>query len=113
MKYHSQTLGYIIGGNSRRSESDQLAKGVNLVVATPGRLLDHLEHCKSFRYKNLKVMYFQVEENHSVEIALHFQVVVLSKKCKPAVASLVYCTPTFCINPAYHKVLAYNICFYP
>jgi hypothetical protein len=34
MKNHSQTLGYVIGGNNRRTEADQLAKGVNLLVAT-------------------------------------------------------------------------------
>ncbi|CAD6215029.1 unnamed protein product [Miscanthus lutarioriparius] len=56
MKYHSQTLGYVIGGNNRRSEADQLAKGVNLLVATPGRLLDHLQNTKSFIYKRLKCL---------------------------------------------------------
>lgn len=55
MKYHSQTLGYIIGGNGRRGEADQLAKGVNLLVATPGRLLDHLQNTKGFIYRRLKV----------------------------------------------------------
>ncbi|CAN6322259.1 unnamed protein product [Urochloa humidicola] len=56
MKHHSQTLGYVIGGNNRRSEADQLAKGVNLLVATPGRLLDHLQNTKSFIYKRLKCL---------------------------------------------------------
>ena len=55
MKYHSQTLGYVIGGNGRRTEADQLAKGVNLLVATPGRLLDHLQNTKGFIYRRLKV----------------------------------------------------------
>jgi len=32
-----------MGGANRRAEVDKLVKGVNLVVATPGRLLDHLE----------------------------------------------------------------------
>jgi hypothetical protein len=32
-----------MGGANRRAEVDKLAKGVNLLVATPGRLLDHLE----------------------------------------------------------------------
>lgn len=32
-----------MGGANRRAEVDKLGKGVNLVVATPGRLLDHLE----------------------------------------------------------------------
>ncbi|XP_047085937.1 DEAD-box ATP-dependent RNA helicase 27-like [Lolium rigidum] len=56
MKYHSQTLGYVIGGNSRRGEADQLAKGVNLLVATPGRLLDHLQNTKGFMYKSIKCL---------------------------------------------------------
>jgi hypothetical protein len=80
MKYHSQTLGYVIGGNNRRSEADQLAKGVNLLVATPGRLLDHLQNTKSFIYKRLKVMELlsgifipKPEENLSVEVALYFK----------------------------------------
>jgi ATP-dependent RNA helicase DDX18/HAS1 len=40
--FHSQTFGVVMGGANRKSEADRLAKGVNLIVATPGRLLDHL-----------------------------------------------------------------------
>jgi len=43
MAHHSQTFGIVIGGANRRAEVDKLVKGVNLIVATPGRLLDHLE----------------------------------------------------------------------
>lgn len=43
MEFHSQTFGIVIGGANRRAEAEKLAKGVNLLVATPGRLLDHLE----------------------------------------------------------------------
>jgi ATP-dependent RNA helicase DDX18/HAS1 len=43
MAHHSQTFGIVIGGANRRAEADKLAKGVNLLVATPGRLLDHLQ----------------------------------------------------------------------
>lgn len=39
----NQTLGLIMGGTSRQSEANKLAKGVNFLVATPGRLLDHLQ----------------------------------------------------------------------
>ena len=42
MKYHSQTFGIVIGGANRRAEEEKLVKGVNLLVATPGRLWDHL-----------------------------------------------------------------------
>lgn len=43
MAHHSQTFGIVIGGANRRAEAEKLEKGVNLIVATPGRLLDHLE----------------------------------------------------------------------
>ena len=42
MAHHSQTFGIVIGGTSVRAERERLVKGVNLLVATPGRLLDHL-----------------------------------------------------------------------
>ena len=32
-----------MGGGNRRVEVEKLAKGVNLLVATPSRLLDHLQ----------------------------------------------------------------------
>ena len=42
LQYHSKTHGVVIGGAKRSSEANMLQKGVNLLVATPGRLLDHL-----------------------------------------------------------------------
>lgn len=56
LKYHSQTVGKVIGGEKRKTEAEILAKGVNLLVATPGRLLDHLENTNGFIFKNLKFL---------------------------------------------------------
>jgi ATP-dependent RNA helicase DDX18/HAS1 len=42
-----------MGGANRRSEAEKLVKGVGLLVATPGRLLDHLQNTKGFVYRNL------------------------------------------------------------
>eukprot|EP00775_Hariotina_reticulata_P002528 gene2528-2830_t len=53
MKHHSQTHGLVMGGANRRAEAEKLVKGVNLLVATPGRLLDHLQNTKGFVYRNL------------------------------------------------------------
>lgn len=50
---HSQTYGLIMGGANRRTEAERLAKGVNLIIATPGRLLDHLQNTKGFVFRNL------------------------------------------------------------
>lgn len=54
--FHSQTFGVVMGGANRKAEADRLSKGVNLIVATPGRLLDHLRNTKSFVFKNLKAL---------------------------------------------------------
>jgi ATP-dependent RNA helicase DDX18/HAS1 len=50
---HSQTYGLIMGGANRRTESEKLAKGVNIIICTPGRLLDHLQNTKGFVFRNL------------------------------------------------------------
>ncbi|KAH9921967.1 DEAD-domain-containing protein [Epithele typhae] len=54
MAHHSQTFGIIMGGANRRDEETKLQKGVNLLIATPGRLIDHLEGSKGFVFRNLK-----------------------------------------------------------
>ncbi|KAF3337763.1 DEAD-box ATP-dependent RNA helicase 27-like protein [Carex littledalei] len=56
LKHHTQTLGLAVGGVPIGKEAQQLVKGVNLLVATPGRLLDHLKKTKNFIYKNLECL---------------------------------------------------------
>lgn len=56
MRYHHQTFGLVIGGANRKAEAEKLKKGVNLLVATPGRLLDHLQNTQGFVYKNLQCL---------------------------------------------------------
>jgi ATP-dependent RNA helicase DDX18/HAS1 len=54
LKNHYHTYGLIMGGASKQSEQQKLAKGINILVATPGRLLDHLQHTQNFNFKNLQ-----------------------------------------------------------
>lgn len=54
--YHSKTHGVIMGGAKRSTEANLLKKGINLLVATPGRLLDHLENTEGFVFQNLKML---------------------------------------------------------
>lgn len=56
MAHHSQTYGIVIGGANRRAEAEKLMKGVNLLIATPGRLLDHLQNTEGFVFKNCKAL---------------------------------------------------------
>lgn len=56
LKYHHHTYGLIIGGSNRKEEVKKLAKGINILVATPGRLLDHLQNTNDFLFKNLQCL---------------------------------------------------------
>ena len=46
----------IVGGMEFQSQSIQLAKGPHIIVATPGRLIEHLEKTKGFNLKSLKYL---------------------------------------------------------
>ncbi|XP_075976081.1 putative ATP-dependent RNA helicase pitchoune [Anticarsia gemmatalis] len=51
--YHENiTSALVIGGESRKRQSAELATGVNIVVSTPGRLFDHMR-TKEFDYRNV------------------------------------------------------------
>ncbi|XP_056281713.1 ATP-dependent RNA helicase DDX18 [Pseudoliparis swirei] len=56
MVHHVHTFGLTMGGSNRSAEAQRLANGVNIVVATPGRLLDHLQNTPGFMYKNLQCL---------------------------------------------------------
>jgi ATP-dependent RNA helicase DDX18/HAS1 len=49
------TYGLIMGGANRKTEAERLRKGVNIIIATPGRLLDHLKNSPGFVIRNLLV----------------------------------------------------------
>ncbi|XP_064650108.1 probable ATP-dependent RNA helicase DDX31 [Lineus longissimus] len=46
--------GSVMGGENRKSEKARLRKGINILVATPGRLLDHLQNTTSINIARLK-----------------------------------------------------------
>ena len=52
----SQTHAIVMGGANRKQEAERLVKGVNILIATPGRLLDHLQNTKGFIFRNLKAL---------------------------------------------------------
>ena len=43
---HYIVAGNVLGGEKKKSEKARLRKGLNILVATPGRLADHLENTK-------------------------------------------------------------------
>ncbi|XP_049985288.1 ATP-dependent RNA helicase DDX18 [Alexandromys fortis] len=56
MTHHVHTYGLIMGGRNRSAEAQKLTNGINIVVATPGRLLDHMQNTPGFMYKNLQCL---------------------------------------------------------
>ncbi|KAL0225134.1 hypothetical protein RCL1_003046 [Eukaryota sp. TZLM3-RCL] len=53
---YSHTHGVIMGGANRKAEVEKLRKGVNLIVATPGRILDHMQNTEGFLFSNLALL---------------------------------------------------------
>ncbi|XP_030850315.1 ATP-dependent RNA helicase HAS1 [Strongylocentrotus purpuratus] len=56
LEHHYHTFGLIMGGTDRSTEAKKMAKGINIIVATPGRLLDHMQNTPQFMYKNLQCL---------------------------------------------------------
>ncbi|CUM64194.1 uncharacterized protein PRCAT00001788001 [Priceomyces carsonii] len=51
---HQIVPGIVIGGEKKKSEKARIRKGVNILVATPGRLADHLENTKTLDVSQLR-----------------------------------------------------------
>ncbi|XP_072198346.1 ATP-dependent RNA helicase DDX18 [Excalfactoria chinensis] len=56
MNHHVHTYGLIMGGSNRSAEAQKLGNGINIIVATPGRLLDHMQNTPGFMFKNLQCL---------------------------------------------------------
>ena len=48
--------GILSGGEKKKSEKARLRKGINILIATPGRLIDHIKHTKSLRLDKLQFL---------------------------------------------------------
>ncbi|CAG9787191.1 unnamed protein product [Diatraea saccharalis] len=73
MKHHHHTYGLVMGGSNRSIEAQKLSKGINILVATPGRLLDHLQNTPDFLYKNLQCLIID-EADRILEIGFEEEV---------------------------------------
>ncbi|GBP81276.1 Probable ATP-dependent RNA helicase pitchoune [Eumeta japonica] len=73
MKHHHHTYGLVMGGANRSTEAQKLSKGINILVATPGRLLDHLQNTPDFLYKNLQCLIID-EADRILEIGFEEEV---------------------------------------
>ncbi|OHT15374.1 DEAD/DEAH box helicase family protein [Tritrichomonas foetus] len=61
-----------IGGTQKKAEAKEIAAGVNLLVATPGRLCDHILGTSNFSLHNVKLFVID-EADRILEIGFHTQ----------------------------------------
>ncbi|XP_011184773.2 probable ATP-dependent RNA helicase CG8611 [Zeugodacus cucurbitae] len=48
--------GVLMGGERRKAEKARIRKGINILVGTPGRVLDHLLHTETFKVHKTKFL---------------------------------------------------------
>ncbi|CAE7131762.1 unnamed protein product [Rhizoctonia solani] len=53
--YHTFSAGLVIGGKNLKDERDRLSR-MNILVATPGRLLQHMDQTVGFECDNLQLL---------------------------------------------------------
>lgn len=54
--------GLLTGGERKKSEKARLRKGMNILITTPGRLIDHIEHSKNLGFS--RMMYCVIADAH-------------------------------------------------
>lgn len=55
-KYHCYSAGLVVGGNKNFEEEKQLIGRMNIVVGTPGRILQHMDSSYGFNCDNLQIL---------------------------------------------------------
>ncbi|MBZ3888241.1 putative ATP-dependent RNA helicase DDX31, partial [Sciurus carolinensis] len=46
--------GVLMGGEKRKSEKARLRKGINILISTPGRLVDHIKSTKNIHFRRMQ-----------------------------------------------------------
>lgn len=54
--WHWIVVGSVVGGESKKREKARLRRGINILVGTPGRLLDHMRNTKSFIFHSCEFL---------------------------------------------------------
>lgn len=78
---------YLSGGEKRKAEKARLRKGINILVGTPGRLVDHLLHTESFKLDQVQWLVLD-EADRLFELGYEIDVkkIVDVLNAKPSVA---------------------------
>lgn len=69
----------VIGGESKQSEKARLRKGVNILIATPGRLADHLDNTEVLRVNTVRWLVLD-EGDRLMELGFEDEITTIVKK---------------------------------
>lgn len=77
--------GCLMGGEKKKSEKNRIRKGINILIATPGRLLDHISSTANLKFD--KIRFFVIDEadrlkEQGFEEAIRKIIDNLSENCK-------------------------------
>jgi len=78
LKYHTFSHGVVMGGASKKTEAEKLEKETTILVATPGRLLDHLKTTKNLKIENLQFLIID-EADRCLEIGFEEEILSIVK----------------------------------
>ena len=67
MIHYVRTYRLIMDGSNRSAEAQKLGNGINIIVATPSHLLDHMQNTPGFMYKNLHYVVID-EADHVLDV---------------------------------------------
>ncbi len=76
---HWIVAGIVIGGEKKKSEKARLRKGLNILVATPGRLADHLNNTKVLDVSNVRWLVLD-EGDRLMELGFEEEIKAIVKK---------------------------------
>ncbi|GKT35487.1 ATP-dependent RNA helicase has1 [Aduncisulcus paluster] len=103
----SQTVGVVIGGVGRNKEEERLSAGLNLLIATPGRLLDHLQTSEGFVYKYLSMLVID-EADRCLDAGFEKTMALILKKLPSAYRQTILTSAT--ITPKVNALA--DLCFH-
>lgn len=105
LKYHHHSYGLLMGGAPRTTEAERLAKGINILIATPGRLLDHLQNTSDFLYKNLQCLVLD-EADRMLDVGFEEELKQIIKLLPSELNCKTFLTIQFKHNLVRYKVIA-------
>eukprot|EP01135_Chromosphaera_perkinsii_P003213 Nk52_evm20s238 gene=Nk52_evmTU20s238 len=86
LSFHWIVPGLLIGGEKRKSEKARIRKGINILVCTPGRLVDHIESTRNLRFNKLEFLVFD-EADRLLDMGFEKDVMKIMEEIKKSHAT--------------------------